>query len=1341
MSEAARPTDTQETGALPEAGEWVAERFQIIRVIGRGGFGMVYEARQKSMGHRRVALKILAPRRAHEPNAAERFEQEALLASRLRHPNTITLFDFGATARGLFYIAMELLEGETLNEALRRGAMPLERAEKITRQMLGSLAEAHSLGMIHRDLKPDNVFLCRIFGETDLVKVLDFGLAKLEGDLDERPATAGSMILSPRTDLTQEGLVCGTPDYMAPEQARGQALTPACDVYAVGLLIYQMLTRQKPFFGATPLEVLQKQAHEPLPPLPERAAHSHLAQVMEIATRKQPQLRYRDAAQMLQALQRQGPIDPTRAPTNPGYEVHVQVPEEPLAEATRVSPALPAEGAAAGWAGGGEPPTAEALAPLETDLTRALEEPAPTGQALDLEQWQSTTRSTRALGAAAPTQAPLEEVPALIGRQEELGRVLGAAREALEAGAGRVLLCRGGAGVGKTRLMEEAARILAETSGLLTLRARLRWPDAEANEALGKLTGQLLGVGALVTRAMEPAALQGHLEQRLRAQGISLEARDLALLVEVLRASGAADPSPQRRSALVLARLTRLLLQVSARRPLLLLIEDLHQADATTVELLRRLCAALTRSGEGQRLLLCLTMRSEAATQQPEVVRLLQSLERGPQEAVTTIHASPLEKADAQRVVEAMLPVSPSLRLQIAELSHGNPGQILQCLRHLAQDHQLTQSGPEAPWRLRAPGALPSLPHDQREVSRLRVADVIGASRAPEAMQELLYRLAVLGPRVKQGLLRRMLELEQRPWPARLLERLLGELQRAAILQIDPDGAGDEALIFEDGSLPELLQQEVARSVGGARLHRSAARAKRAFYGGDVAACAHELAWHLERAGQPEEALPLWLKAARAAQARGDFQAATQRYQHLEARLDGPQGDRHAGLRRALWLGFGELNLRQGRHGPANIYLERLQEDLDAATLSDDPDHRAAQIRCALRLGELRVAQQRHGAAREHLERAWQLCVAGQEDALALEARVLLGELTLLERGQASPQGLHALEQGLEGLGEGHALLRARGLLHLSAAAVARGDLASAERWLAQARRLAEEQGDPGLQAAALSELGLAVLLQGRGAQGEGFLREALALYRELGDRAALALCLYRLGLEAWRRHALDDARELLERALAVQRDLALDEATADTLGLLGRVQEASGALSGAAAVYVQALALPIRRPPEMEAELQMRLGITALRRGQPDAARRSLETASQRFAALGDLPMQVQCLNLLAMAASWRQEHTQAEALLRQSLTLAARAEDEDGELFALLGLSLLGVLQPLPHGEASPQEALARAQALLRGGASPAMAPLADTIAQLARGRGADAISPDLPELHRAWLEQALR
>ncbi len=242
-------------GATRLIGRTFHDRYRVERLLGRGGMGAVYLARQLNMD-RLVALKVLAHHLSEDPRQVQRFNQEAMACSRLRHPNTIRVFDHGQSADGYLYLAMEYLEGQELSRVIRREA-PLEprRVIHILRQVVKSIGEAHERGLIHRDLKPDNVFLSNVFGEDDFVKVLDFGIAKF------------TEATSDQASLTNTGSICGTPLYIAPEQALGKEVTARTDLYSLGILAYEMLTGAPPFKAETPIAIVMKQIHEAPPPM------------------------------------------------------------------------------------------------------------------------------------------------------------------------------------------------------------------------------------------------------------------------------------------------------------------------------------------------------------------------------------------------------------------------------------------------------------------------------------------------------------------------------------------------------------------------------------------------------------------------------------------------------------------------------------------------------------------------------------------------------------------------------------------------------------------------------------------------------------------------------------------------------------------------------------------------------------------------------------------------------------------------------------------------------------------------------------------------------------------
>jgi len=265
-------------------------QFKILQKIGSGGMGSVYKASQPAM-NRMVGVKILHPKLNNRKDLVSRFRREARAMSHLTHPNTTKVFLYGELDDGSLYIVMEFLEGKNLNQTVRaEGPFPVARALPILIQVCGALDEAHTTGIIHRDMKPENIFLCQQGALRDYPKVLDFGLAKVT----EREMRPGSLI------LTQEGMVFGTPEFMSPEQAQGTPLTAASDIYSLAIILYEVLTGKLPFDGKGGIDFIQLHVNAKPIPLSQRVPGLTfpplLDEVIARALEKKPEDRFTTAA-------------------------------------------------------------------------------------------------------------------------------------------------------------------------------------------------------------------------------------------------------------------------------------------------------------------------------------------------------------------------------------------------------------------------------------------------------------------------------------------------------------------------------------------------------------------------------------------------------------------------------------------------------------------------------------------------------------------------------------------------------------------------------------------------------------------------------------------------------------------------------------------------------------------------------------------------------------------------------------------------------------------------------------------------------------------------------------
>jgi serine/threonine-protein kinase len=341
-------TQAQATQSF-SVGSVVAETYQVTRLLGRGGMGSVWEASHLRLPGKRVAIKVLHADVASDQESLARFRREAEIATRLDHPNIVEVHDFNTLPGGQPYLVLELLVGESLDARMRRGPLPVEQAIWIAGQIAAALAAAHRAGVIHRDLKPHNVFIERREDEGETVKVLDFGISKIRGS---------------QTVQTQDSTILGTPQYMAPEQALGNhaAVDARTDVFALGAIVYEMLAGRPAFVGQNVPEVVFKVVYQEPPPLAQLAptVSPRVCGAVHQALAKKQDERFPDVTSFVEAmagvsistLRRQplpvaapgpdsGPADPLAATVDSGRRERESIPAPPGAPSMSATEVVP----------------------------------------------------------------------------------------------------------------------------------------------------------------------------------------------------------------------------------------------------------------------------------------------------------------------------------------------------------------------------------------------------------------------------------------------------------------------------------------------------------------------------------------------------------------------------------------------------------------------------------------------------------------------------------------------------------------------------------------------------------------------------------------------------------------------------------------------------------------------------------------------------------------------------------------------------------------------------------------------------------------------------------------
>lgn len=276
----------------------LADRYRVVKKLGEGGMGSVYLAEHTTI-NKRLAIKVLSPEFSHKQDLVDRFLQEARAASMIDQENVVEITDFGSTPNGSVFFVMEYLNGEDLSDTIKNnGPLPWSRVKPIMLQIVEALKSAHEAGIIHRDMKPENCFRIKRGSNHDFIKVLDFGIAKVTSDEGEGK------------NLTRTGMIFGTPEYMSPEQAKGEKVDHRVDVYALGVILYELLTGRVPFTADTFMGILTKHMFEP-PAAPSTVVpHANIPADVEAiilkALQKDREYRFQDMTDMGAAIEKVG---------------------------------------------------------------------------------------------------------------------------------------------------------------------------------------------------------------------------------------------------------------------------------------------------------------------------------------------------------------------------------------------------------------------------------------------------------------------------------------------------------------------------------------------------------------------------------------------------------------------------------------------------------------------------------------------------------------------------------------------------------------------------------------------------------------------------------------------------------------------------------------------------------------------------------------------------------------------------------------------------------------------------------------------------------------------------
>ena len=1067
-------------------------KYEILECLGTGGSGNVHRAIQYPL-ERVVALKLLRPELGRNAAVRRRFAREARAVASLNHANITTVFDFGATPDGTLYLAMEFVDGSNLRQLIRDG-LPTVPTVLLAEQILSGLAHAHARGIVHRDLKPANVLVPLIDGQLN-AKIVDFGIAAVAGG-DE-------------TDRESRGKVVGTPAYMSPEQARGERnLTPATDIYNLGLILYEAAAGRQPFIAATPQAMMLQHCTAPVPrplPRPGFLLPQGLEAVILRCLEKSPGDRYASAAECRAAV-----AIVRKSLEDRGHSLYLPV------------------------------------APMTS---------ADTAGRITLVEGSARVVASEPLALAGAIDVPF------VGRAEERRFLLELCQRVIERQRGAVVVLEGETGSGKTRLATWLSEHLVERGEMRSITGSYHREGGGGLHGLREVVDSLFG-----TRGLETPATSARVVSQLLSWGLT-DARAAGTLIEMIRPPEGDDGGERQSDHKSLFGTLLRVFEVAARQsPLLVILDDLQWCGPQTVDFVSLLVSEL--KNRDAPVVFLFTVRSDDVARNEQLANQITSLAVYEHEVMFRRRLGRMTDDEIRALVQQVLPAHDSLSEMLVRRSDGNPLFALQVLRFLIDEERvaLTDTGHYA--AVAGANVDEIVPPSLADLLQLRLIQLERQFGPDRPLIPVLERAAVLGSRFPFDALAHMVR-EDPDLESVDLDSLIDGLLDEGLLVQAPN-TQEDVLDFNHTLVRDVLLKRMAPRRGTRKLHVAAAEAKRAYFVGREDLIAPQLAAHFELGRRFDDAVRYAHLAAVTAERMhrpADAVISWRRYLRLHDRADElvlaelelPPVDevtvRLGELEEALgWydaasdtlrrvlpdnarpstllaaraaVGLGTIALKQGRALEAE---GRFKAGRATAEELGDGGLRAraglGMARVSWHFGDREVAEQEGSVSLEFARRAG-------EPALQADALWFLGDVARLTGRQGDAQSRFEQAKALFDHAQ-DPRGSARCLFGLALLARSRDDLDVAESLYHEVYDTLEPLGSLRGLGHCLNGLGEVARFRKRLVQAREYYQRAVELFHTAGLANDAAVSLTNLGMVARDAGDLDTAREAMERALSV---------------------------------------------------------------------------------------------------------------------------------------------------------------------------------------------------------------